>query len=507
MKAQRSCDESLIQQFLDHLLSDVEIANFEAHLSQCARCRQKLTERTAETTFWESTSTFLQDDIGEPSPLSTLSGEGDTVDHYAVDRVLDSLSPTDDPRMLGRLDGYEISGVVGCGGMGVVLKGHDPALHRVVAIKVMAPHLATRGAARKRFAREAQAAAAITHENVIEIYGVSEANGLPYLVMPFARGTSLQKRIDDRGFLPTVEVLRVGAQIAAGLSAAHQQGLVHRDIKPANILMRDGIERLVITDFGLARAADDASVTRTGMIAGTPQYMSPEQAAGDAIDHRSDLFSLGSLLYTMCTGRIPFRADSALGVLRRITDEEPTPIRQINPETPPWLEQVIEKLHSKSVDGRYQSSADVETLLAGCLAHLQNDKVALPSELGMTQRLTVPARLFVSAALIAFCLLSVFFVTQNRDFASRKAPVSPVSELSQESDLVENNDPSAEPLSLVQATQLVESETAKVESHEDVPWQEPNLALLQKLKLKTLQLASDAKQDFAISADLIGATQ
>ncbi|MFT4556407.1 MAG: serine/threonine protein kinase [Planctomycetaceae bacterium] len=154
--------------------------------------------------------------------------------------------------MLGRLDGYEISGVIGCGGMGAVLKGFDRPLSRVVAIKVMAPHLATSGAARKRFAREAQAAAAMTHENVIDIYGVAESNGLPYLVMPYARGQSLQKRIDERGPLPVVEVLRISTQIAAGLAAAHQQGLVHRDIKPANILLSDGIERLVITDFGLA---------------------------------------------------------------------------------------------------------------------------------------------------------------------------------------------------------------------------------------------------------------
>jgi serine/threonine-protein kinase len=119
---------------------------------------------------------------------------------------------------------------------------------------------------------------------VIDIYGVSESNGLPYLVMPFARGPSLQKRIDEGGPLSVTEVLRIGRQIAAGLMAAHEQGLVHRDIKPANILLNDGIERLLITDFGVARAMDDASMTRTGVIAGTPQYMSPEQARGEAVD-------------------------------------------------------------------------------------------------------------------------------------------------------------------------------------------------------------------------------
>lgn len=143
-----------------------------------------------------------------------------------------------------------------------------------------------------------------------EIYGVAEANGLPYLVMPYVRGTSLQRRLDDSGPLTVAEVLRIGMQTAAGLAAAHAQGLVHRDIKPAKILLSEGVERVQITDFGLARAADDASLTRTGVLAGTPQYMSPEQARGEAVDHRSDLFSLGSVLYATCTGRPPFRADN-----------------------------------------------------------------------------------------------------------------------------------------------------------------------------------------------------
>jgi serine/threonine protein kinase len=292
------CDRQRIKDFVGSRMTPSQQATFEEHLGHCEECRDTLWEQTADPDSWEKAGTYLRDDDAELEPLSSLSGtSGDRAGrNFDVDRLLKSLAPTDDPQMLGRLDGYEISGVIGCGGMGAVLKGFDRPLSRVVAIKVMAPHLATSGAARKRFAREAQAAAAMTHENVIDIYGVAESNGLPYLVMPYARGQSLQKRIDERGPLPVVEVLRIGSQIAAGLAAAHQQGLVHRDIKPANILLSDGIERLVITDFGLARAVDDASVTRTGVIAGTPQYMSPEQARGDAIDHRSDLFSLGSVL-------------------------------------------------------------------------------------------------------------------------------------------------------------------------------------------------------------------
>ena len=225
----------------------------------------------------------------------------------------------------------------GVGGMSVVLKALDPTLNRFVAIKVLAPHLATSGAARQRFAREAQAAAAIVHDNVIAIHGVAESLGLPYLVMPYVRGQSLQSRLDQLGALELKEILRIGKQVASGLAAAHAQGLIHRDVKPGNVLLADGVERVTITDFGLARAADDATLTRTGTIAGTPQYMSPEQARGESVDQRSDLFSLGCLLYAVCTGVPPFRASSSYGVLQRICNNQPRSILEINPDIPVWF--------------------------------------------------------------------------------------------------------------------------------------------------------------------------
>ena len=298
------------------------------------------------------------------------------------DTVLKLLAPTDDDRMIGRLGTYEVVGVIGSGGMGVVLKAFDAALNRYVAIKVLAPHLGNSGAARKRFSREAQAAAAVVHDNVMEIYGVADTDGLPYLVMPYVRGPSLQRRLDGEGPLALVEILRIGMQAAAGLAAAHAQGLVHRDVKPANILLADGVERVKLTDFGLARAADDASLTKTGIIAGTPQYMSPEQARGESVDQRSDLFSLGSVLYAMCTGRAPFRAETSYGVLRRITDEEPRPIREINPDIPEWLCRIVAKLMSKRPDDRFQSAREVAGLLEECLAHVQQPTaVPLPAHL------------------------------------------------------------------------------------------------------------------------------
>lgn len=418
----RNCDRSYIMELVSGQLNEAEESALAEHLSSCESCRDALRDASADQDVWDKAGRYLRDENDELCPLSS-SHEGDsgelTSRNTIIDLVLDSLAPTDDPEMLGRIGDYEISGVIGCGGMGAVLKGFDRSLKRVVAVKVMAPHLASSGAARKRFAREAQAAAAMTHENVIDIYGVSEANGLPYLVMPYSRGTSLQKRIDERGPLPVVEVLRIGSQIAAGLAAAHEQGLVHRDIKPANILLSDGVERLVITDFGLARAVDDASVTRTGVIAGTPQYMSPEQARGESVDHRSDLFSLGSVLYTLCTGRPPFRAEGAYGILRRITDNEPRSIREINPEIPQWLCQIVDRLHAKSPGDRYQSASEVAELLQQYLAHLQTPNTPLPMELQAPPRRLRRVRFALMTAL-AVAVAGWFW---NAELAERRKPL------------------------------------------------------------------------------------
>jgi serine/threonine-protein kinase len=194
--------------------------------------------------------------------------------------------------------------------------------------------------------------------------------------MPYVKGESLQKRLDRAGTLGTSEVLRIGRQIAAGLAAAHAQGLIHRDIKPANILLEENVDRLQLTDFGLARTVDDASETRTGIIAGTPQYMSPEQARGDALDIRSDLFSVGSVMYAMCAGRPPFRAETPYGILRRITDDTPRPLREINPEIPDWLEAIIAKLHAKEPSARFTTSDELAETLEQCLAHVRQPATA-----------------------------------------------------------------------------------------------------------------------------------
>ena len=221
------------------------------------------------------------------------------------------------------------------------------------------------------------------------------------------------------------EILRIGHQVAAGLSAAHEKGLVHRDIKPANILLEGETERVTITDFGLARAVDDVSLTRAGVIAGTPQYMSPEQSNGESVDQRSDLFSLGSVLYALCTGRPPFRAQTSYGLVREVNDSEPLAIQELNPAIPVWLSALISKLLAKQKADRIQTADEVHVLLEKCLRHVeQPSTVALPTELlagrstklkALTSRkLILGVVAMISLFCVTFLFLPAFFGQQER---------------------------------------------------------------------------------------------
>ncbi|SRR5579883_31061 len=305
----------------------------------------------------------------EVSAPEQLAAASPGPDNAAAD--LSFLAPSSEPGSLGRLDHYEVLEVVGRGGTGVVLRARDTKLLRIVALKVLAAPLAVSGTARQRFAREARAAAAVRDEHVIDIHAVRDDAPVPYLVMEYIEGCNLEALLRKGGPLEVKEVLRIGMQVARGLAAAHQQGLIHRDVKPANILLENGVQRVKLTDFGLARAADDASLTQTGFIAGTPLYMAPEQAAGEPIDARADLFSLGSVLYELCTGRPAFRAETTVAVIRRVCDETPRPIREVNPDIPESVCRVIERLHAKKPADRPATAREVAELLAGLLADLQ----------------------------------------------------------------------------------------------------------------------------------------
>jgi len=360
-------ERDAIGEFLAGRLPGDAEATVIRHLDTCPECQAELETAAGEPSWWKEAREVLS---SEETRLSARA-EVDDWEQGVAAATLDFLAPSDDPAMLGRIGVYEVAGLIGRGGTGVVLKAFERSLNRYVAIKVLAPHLATSGAARKRFARESQAAAAVVHEHIVPIYAVDEHQGLPYLVMRYVPGRSLQERLARRGPLELAEVLRIGMQTAQGLAAAHAQGLVHRDVKPANILLEHNVERVLLTDFGLARTVDDASLTCSGVIAGTPQYMAPEQARGEAIDHRTDLFSLGSVLYTMCAGHSPFRAETTMGVLHRICKETPRPLRELNPHVPEWLERIIRRLHAKDPAMRFQSAEEVAAVLARRLAIVQ----------------------------------------------------------------------------------------------------------------------------------------
>ena len=353
---------------------------------------------------------------------------------------LSYLTPSTKPNSLGTLGHYEILQVLGQGGFGTVLKAYDEKLHRQVAIKVLSRELAATSPPRKRFLREARSVASIKNENVIAIYSVEE-QPLPYFVMEFVDGATLQDRMDESGPLPVSEILYIGKQIASGLAAAHALGLIHRDIKPANILLEKGIvQKIKITDFGLARAADDASMTQSGMIAGTPLYMAPEQAKGASLDARTDLFSFGSVLYALATGHPPFRAPNTFAVLRRVADDTPRPIQEVISDIPNWLVAIINKLLAKEPEDRFQSAQELADVLAQCHGELQAGVPVTAAHMFDTARITPSVALektepkqnkfpiagVAAGVLLMFSVMAagLFFLNKSKD-TSPAAVVSP----------------------------------------------------------------------------------
>jgi serine/threonine protein kinase len=386
-------DPARLTQLLAGELSADDEADLVRHLDGCSACPAKLQELAAEDPALVEAVRYASGVLpsGESAYWPALEMFGRPVDQTAAgpdttpdndDVPLAFLAPSDEPGHLGRLSHYEVTKVVGQGGMGVVLEAFDTHLQRRVALKVMAPELSHDETARKRFCREARAAAAITHEHVVAVHHVAheEERDVPFLVMQLVNGEALERRLERTGPLPPKDVIRIGMEIASGLAAAHAHDLIHRDIKPDNILLETPGDRVKLTDFGLARAAEDVKLTASGLIAGTPAYMSPEQARGEPLDHRSDLFSLGSVLYAMCTGHPPFEGSSAFLVLRKITEEAPRPVSEVNPHIPGWLTAVIHRLLAKDPADRFQSAQEVADLLRHLLARMESSEAPpLPS--------------------------------------------------------------------------------------------------------------------------------
>jgi len=258
---------------------------------------------------------------------------------------------------------YQIVAEIGAGGMGVVYKALDLRLDRYVAIKFLPSQLNSHLEAKTRFIQEAKAASALQHANVVVIHEIDETpDGHMFIVMGYCDGETLQERL-ARGRLSVAEAVEIVSQIAAGLTKAHEKKILHRDVKPSNILLtHDGEAKLA--DFGLAKLADRTRLTKPGVKLGTVAYMSPERLDGAEIDHRSDIFSLGVVLYELLTGDVPFKGADEVAVMFNIIHRDPDLIREHRDDVPEELERIIRTALQKDVDGRYQSAADMLADLA-----------------------------------------------------------------------------------------------------------------------------------------------
>jgi hypothetical protein len=364
-------DRPTLQALLDDALPADRQGALAEHLDDCAACRARLDELAMPP----GSARHDDEDAALQALASARPLPRDLIDSWrrgnptnpgrpaldATSEVLGRLEPARLPDELGRLGSYRVLRVLGQGGMGVVLLAEDPALGRPVAVKLMRPELAAHPEARERFLREARSAAAVRHEGVVVIHAV-EGGDPPYLVMEYVEGRSLQQRIEQEGPLPADEVARLGAQVAEGLAAAHACGLVHRDVKPANILLDTRTGRARLTDFGLARGGDDPGLTQIGFVAGTPDYIAPEQAAGRRVDPRADIYSLGATLLAALAGSAP-ASPSTLPSSDRPSKRPQARLRGLASRTPAALSRLIESMLAHDPDDRPRTAEEVAKAL------------------------------------------------------------------------------------------------------------------------------------------------
>src|SRR5262245_28005986 len=270
------------------------------------------------------------------------------------------LAPPQLKDEIGRLGGYRVLKLLGRGGMGMVFLAEDMSLRRKLALKVMKPEVAANPVSRAYFLREAQAAAAVQHDHIVTIYQVSEHDDVLFIALEYLRGTPLDKFLGQRAQPPITQVLRIGREIAEGLAAAHSRGLIHRDVKPANVWLKSPKGHVKLLDFGLARPGEtDERLTQTGVVVGTPAYMSPEQARSQPVTTASDLFSLGVILYQMTTGEQPFTGKNVYDILEMVVRHEPPPPIARNPAIPPELSNLVMRLLAKHPGHRPGSARQV----------------------------------------------------------------------------------------------------------------------------------------------------
>ncbi len=364
---------SALKHLLDDTLGESDHAALIGHLDRCEACTNRLEQLAADDQFWQVSAKSLR--IDDQLPVDDTStdqlSKDDAVAAIPLSPVLKSLlAPSEDPYSLGRVGRFEILGVVGSGGMGTVLKARDVDIDRIVALKLPATHLMDSPTALERIEREARSAATIRHPSIIEIYQVERWREIPYLVMPYHKGPSLTARLSSDGPMDLLESIRVARQTAEVLAAAHEHGVVHRDVKPGNILLGKGTERAVLTDFGIAKIQSDAQVTATGVIVGTPAFLSPEQASGEEATPQSDLFSLGSVLWSMLAGRPPFVDLPTHTVVAAIGSGKLPKLHDVRTDLPRWAYRLVDWLHQVAPIDRPESSRRCTEVLRSCEQHL-----------------------------------------------------------------------------------------------------------------------------------------
>ncbi|MEZ6096058.1 MAG: serine/threonine-protein kinase [Pirellulaceae bacterium] len=293
-----------------------------------------------------------------------------------IDGLLRQLRLDDTHTLPAKLGRFTLESYLGTGGMGIVVKAIETSLNRPVAMKFLRSEFANSAGGRQRFIREAQIAASLTHPNIAATFSIEDDFALPCIVMELVQGECLLQLVRKHGPLSLEDALRYAIQISDALAEAHSKGIIHRDIKPANVLIEPSILKCKLTDFGLAKAVEDTGLTKSGIVAGTPQYMSPEQAKGLVLDERSDLFSLGSVLYFMVSGEPPFNSESMFGTLHQVSEASPKLLSERNADIPAWFSNLVGKIMAKEPGDRFQTAGELSDVLTRCLkSHSANTQI------------------------------------------------------------------------------------------------------------------------------------
>lgn len=429
----RCLRDSQLKQIIANACSPVEELQWTEHLGECSACQEKLDHLSgADDSLvdrWQNSkranefaplSQQAKLALYQLSQVSAHTQDGVTstsrpsMSNNPASAALIShlITPSDDPQTPGRFDNYLFLKVLGQGGMAIVVQAIEPVLERIVAIKILLPHLASDPTARARFLSEAKAIAKIEHANVLGIHRVAEHRETPYLVMPCVNGMTVAELIQKHGPVSADRVVDIAIQICDALDAAHSAGIIHRDIKPGNLLIDAETGSVKVSDFGLAQAVTTPSLTQTGFIAGTPQFMSPEQAEGKTVDVRTDVYSLGVVMYAMLAGEPPFRGEHPMSVVHQVIHSPPTQLDDVaglSAKPPAWLTALVADVIAKDRNARPPSAMELRRCLVQQTAYTTPEKSDIGRRLADSTPLFGSPRQLIAIGGLLVALVTVWF--------------------------------------------------------------------------------------------------